>query len=236
MSSIKRIYVFAYKDMYKIGISHNADKRLSQLKCGCPTISKLYESEYLDNGHQIEKMLHEKFAENRIAGEWFSNVDVSIIDEVIKKHGIKADSRKVQKREKESIEKALAFFRGMYKKSHKICNSQLGKNAMDLIDFDNGWKFRESDKPFLISFYKEYADTIDKECGGDGIEDICLIINSLNKNGVIASKELIQESAKNFVDSVGGEIYRYYDSQESEDVLRLIENSILSIKTAENRI
>lgn len=136
-----------------------------------------------------------------------------------------------------SIKRIYVFaYKDMYKKSYEICNSQLEKNVMDLIDFDNGWKFRESDKPFLTLFYKEYADTILKECGGDGIEDICLIMNSLSKNGVLGSKELIQESAKNFVDSVGGEIYHYYDSQESKDVLRLIENSILSIKTAENRI
>ena len=229
MPRMRKIYVFAYKDMYKIGISCNVDKRLSQLKCGCPTISKVYESEYLDNGHQIENMLHKKFAENRIAGEWFSDIDISRIDEVVKKYGIKADFQTEQKRKKESTQKALSLFDEMCKKSYEICNSQLEKNVMDLIDFDNGWKFKESDKSFLTSFYKEYADTILKECEGDGIEDICLIINSLNKNGVLKSKDLIQENAKNFVDSVDGQIYYYYDSKESSNILRLIENSILLI-------
>lgn len=96
------------------------------------------------------------------------------------------------------------------------------------ISFEKGWKFTEDDKEFLISYYKEYLDALNEECGGDFAEDVQEIIDSIEKNGVNGSRDLIQTDARIAAESVNDDIYNYY--QDSIDVLKLIENSILDIQ------
>ena len=55
-----------------------------------------------------------------------------------------------------------------------------------------------------------------------------MIIKSLKEKGVESSKDLIQENAKIAFEAVNGEIYEYYNSENSKDTLYIIENSILS--------
>ncbi len=56
LSYLKRVYVFRYNGMYKIGVSCNIHNRISQLKCGCPTIEAIYESDFLKNPFIVEKI------------------------------------------------------------------------------------------------------------------------------------------------------------------------------------
>ena len=96
------------------------------------------------------------------------------------------------------------------------------------INLEKGWKFTEDDKEFLLSYYKEYLDVLNEECGGDGAEDVQKIIDSIENNGVDRSRELIQADARFAAESVNDDIYNYY--RDSANVLKLIENSILDIQ------
>ena len=94
------------------------------------------------------------------------------------------------------------------------------------IDFDKGWKFTEEDKDFLVKFYSETIEVLKSECDGDFAEEYQVILDSILKNGVQASKELIQSDAKALSESVNDYIYEYYEKDSG--ILKLIENSILS--------
>lgn len=86
MNTNKMIYVFGYLDRYKIGVTENIEKRLAQLSCGCPNIKCLYSSKPISNPFEVEKVLHKLFAKDSLGGEWFSNVDLSIVNETINKY------------------------------------------------------------------------------------------------------------------------------------------------------
>lgn len=103
--------------------------------------------------------------------------------------------------------------------NRKICVNQF-------IDFDKGWKFTEEDRDFLVKFYSETIEVLNNECDGDFVEENQLILNSILQNGVEASKELIQSDARVLSEAVKDYIYEYYEKD--SDVLKLIENSILS--------
>lgn len=93
------------------------------------------------------------------------------------------------------------------------------------IDFEKGWKFTEDDKDFLISYYEDWIQGCVELCDGDFVEEPTEILNSIKENGVEASKDLIQSSARFETECVCDDIYNYY--KDSPDTLKLIENSIL---------
>lgn len=227
LTDIKRVYVFEYRDMFKIGISNNVYNRLAQLKCGCPTITIVYASDYLKNCFYVEQILHEIFADKKIAGEWFSEVDLSLIENIVRSIGILADMeeekknlRKRNEKFSHQIEQALSEFAEKEMKTNKknIC-------VRDRIDFDNGWDFSEQDKDFLLNFFTDSVEVSERYFNGDGAGEALLIIDTIKRSGVSAAKELIQEKALDYFDSVGGEIYEYY--KECKEMIDLIEKSIL---------
>lgn len=95
------------------------------------------------------------------------------------------------------------------------------------IDFDKGWKFTEDDKEFLVTYYKETIKALTEECDGAFVDDYQKILDSISKNGVEKSKELIQEDAIIVASAFGYDIYEKYS--ESPDILKVIENSVLNI-------
>jgi len=56
--------------LIKIGFSSNVPKRLLSLKTGCP--DDLVILKIIPGGQEIERILHKKFADIRVKGEWFS--------------------------------------------------------------------------------------------------------------------------------------------------------------------
>ena len=87
MENFKKIYVFKHEEKYKIGTSQCVEKRLAQVSCGLPFSKIIYESNYLKNPYFVENKLHKLFQKYRIGGEWFSFVDLNLIDETIHKIG-----------------------------------------------------------------------------------------------------------------------------------------------------
>lgn len=91
---MKKVYVAKYKGIYKIGVSGNVERRLKQLQCGCPGIVPVYESTFLDNAFQVEHELHNEFKSYCIGGEWFSDVDFFVVENIIRAKGKKAKTIK----------------------------------------------------------------------------------------------------------------------------------------------
>ena len=87
IEKFKKIYVFKHEEKYKIGTSHCVKRRLEQVSCGFPFSEVIYESNYLKNPYFVENQLHRVFQKYRIGGEWFSFVDLNLIDETIHKIG-----------------------------------------------------------------------------------------------------------------------------------------------------
>lgn len=59
--------------LVKIGFSSNVPKRLLSLKTGCP--DNLVILKIIPGGQERERVLHKKFADIRVKGEWFSPSD-----------------------------------------------------------------------------------------------------------------------------------------------------------------
>lgn len=106
---MKKIYVAEYKGLYKIGVSCDVKKRIKQLSCGCPGIRSIYESSFLDNGFYVESKLHKEFKSYCVGGEWFSNVDFSAIDNIVRTRG---NESKLIKHEEDVTELDFETFAG----------------------------------------------------------------------------------------------------------------------------
>lgn len=173
----KKIYVFQDGCRYKIGITQNIPTRISSLACGCPNIKKIYESEYLTNPFDIEKKLHNEFEKNNIDGEWFSEVDISRIIEIIEEHG-KSISYKEAVRNSNKRNKAIAkrlwdeFKRMRVHKEHDIDTEQTEK-----MRFEN-----EQIEKFIqaingIDCPNNYSDLIYEAVIGKNTEELVSLYN-----------------------------------------------------------
>ena len=100
------------------------------------------------------------------------------------------------------------------------------------IDYDKGWKLTENDKDFLIRYYENWVKAYIEECDGDFVDEPNRTLNSIKEKGVMASKDLIQEDARDTAYAVCDDIYEYYKND--ADTLRLIENSILDTQWETN--
>lgn len=67
------VYFMLVGDTVKIGISRNLNRRIKEFKVA---ISAPIDAVYVESGvHFTEKELHERFAQHRLQGEWFSLSD-----------------------------------------------------------------------------------------------------------------------------------------------------------------
>lgn len=75
-------------NLIKIGVTNNIKRRRDQLECatGCE-LEVVFCTPVSDNAKEIEKNLHEKFADFRQRGEWF-NLEASLAVEAVVKHPI----------------------------------------------------------------------------------------------------------------------------------------------------
>lgn len=122
-----------------------------------------------------------------------------------------------------TVEDMAKFAVGMYDREEKRPH-----DISPYVDYDKGWKFTEDDKVFLIAFYEDWIQGCIENFDGDFIEEPTEILNSLKEKGIVASKDLIQENARELADVVCDDIYQYY--VDSPNILKLIENSILDVQ------
>lgn len=138
----KKLYIFQYEDRFKIGVSNNPAIRIHQLSCGCPGIKSVYESEYLDNPYEIEGKLHKKFGSFSIGGEWFSFVDIRLVNEIIKINGEIVDIKTIKDRNKKTMEKCgkifeetLSYFSQMVKYKDKAEIERISNENIQIEKF-----------------------------------------------------------------------------------------------------
>ena len=72
------VYLLRCGDVYKIGCAQDLTPRISQIKPCLPYPVDLIHSIQSDDMFQLEKELHERFADQRLQGEWFRLSDIAI--------------------------------------------------------------------------------------------------------------------------------------------------------------
>lgn len=63
---------------YKIGVTVNPQKRLSQLQTGCPSKLVIIDTYASDMAYKVEKVFHNRYSHLKKEGEWFN---FSIVEE-----------------------------------------------------------------------------------------------------------------------------------------------------------
>lgn len=106
--------------------------------------------------------------------------------------------------------------------------NQKPRDIEPYINYNKGWKFTENDKDFLIRYYENWVKACIEEFDGDFVEEPNKTLSSIKEKGVMISKDLIQEDARELAYAVCDDIYEYY--RNDTDTLRLIENSILDVQ------
>ena len=67
------------RDLYKIGITNDLEKRLKNIKTGNPYPVKFVFQQERNDASKIERWLHSQFNDNRMEGEWFHSLSVEEI-------------------------------------------------------------------------------------------------------------------------------------------------------------
>ena len=72
------IYLLKANGLHKIGRSKDVDRRMGQIQPKLPYASELVLSAKVADAAAAERMLHERFADRRVRGEWFSLNDIDL--------------------------------------------------------------------------------------------------------------------------------------------------------------
>lgn len=74
------IYIFRYgkQDLYKIGVSKNVDRRLSDVDSASPVPIKEVCRHFFYNVYNMEEMIHDSLIQNLVRREWFKINEISI--------------------------------------------------------------------------------------------------------------------------------------------------------------
>ncbi|NRA92146.1 MAG: GIY-YIG nuclease family protein [Psychroserpens sp.] len=69
------------KNIYKIGVSQNPQRRFRDIENSMPYYVEVVFNEYIDNAYKIEEQVHDKYKNKHIKSEWFklSNEDINQI-------------------------------------------------------------------------------------------------------------------------------------------------------------
>lgn len=80
-----QIYIMECGGYYKIGVSKNVKRRQKELDRRPFKVNIIYESKIVEDCYSVEEMLHNRFSQKRINGEWFNlnNNDIEIIKTIL---------------------------------------------------------------------------------------------------------------------------------------------------------
>ena len=72
------LYLIRCKEFLKIGIANDVGSRIASLQTGNPYKLELLDAYQFDNPMPVEQSLHQRFAQLRTNGEWFTLADADI--------------------------------------------------------------------------------------------------------------------------------------------------------------
>lgn len=76
IDDIKTAWVYALrtadKRFVKVGVADNPDKRVSEIRVGCPLEVFLYAVRRVDDPFSFERRLHQELESEHVRGEWFA--------------------------------------------------------------------------------------------------------------------------------------------------------------------
>ena len=95
------VYVISNdRNQVKVGITSNLKRRVSAIRCGCPSAVVSFSSERIDNCRAVESKCHSNLEDFASAGEWFNcSVDTAInsVKSAISDIGVAHDADKYEK-------------------------------------------------------------------------------------------------------------------------------------------
>ena len=79
----------------KIGKTEDVKKRLSQIDGASPCKVDLYHCQFVKNSKEVESILHKRFRDKRVKGEWFNldNEEIKIAQKLIDEYEWKKQKR-----------------------------------------------------------------------------------------------------------------------------------------------
>lgn len=73
------LYLVKSGSFYKIGYAFDLDSRLTSLQSGNPLVLTVEYARKVKNAQQTEKLLHTRFSNKRVRGEWFFLTDDDVV-------------------------------------------------------------------------------------------------------------------------------------------------------------
>lgn len=84
----KHVYLIKSGDYHKIGIAKNVKSRMDSLNAANPLSLELVASSKCKQARQVERYLHDKYAEQRVKLEWFKLNDEQITEVITYMSGV----------------------------------------------------------------------------------------------------------------------------------------------------
>lgn len=107
------IGIVGRKNLFKIGVSKNCEKRIKQLQTGNPDKLYIYRIEATDQPYILESMLHRKYKSNHYneggGTEWF-NINKKTIDSIAIERTKRGDYVVTEVRKKGFVSRIREFF------------------------------------------------------------------------------------------------------------------------------
>ena len=76
------VYIVKCRYFYKIGISQNAERRISGMKTDNPFPITTVKVKFVESYKDMEKHLHNRYIERNVTGEWFFLSDSELDDAI----------------------------------------------------------------------------------------------------------------------------------------------------------
>ncbi len=157
-SGKKKVYLFRAAQFYKIGVSIDPMKRLTQIQTGCPI--KCEYVGYIPSTHprQTEKEIHEDLAEFRTFGEWFDLGD-GLIRYLIENWNLKSHGNPFNIETEDSIKATESPVLKDVRKANSLVN-ELDILYQELYDY----QFSDHGKASIRRLIVKYSPGLVEEC------------------------------------------------------------------------
>ena len=157
-SSKKKVYLFRAAQFYKIGVSIDPMKRLTQIQTGCPIKCEYVGYIPSTQPRQTEKEIHEDLAEFRTFGEWFDLGD-GLIRYLIENWNLKSYGNPFNVETEDSIKATDSPVLKDVRRANSLVN-ELDILYQELYDYH----FTDHGKASMRRLIVKYSPEVVEEC------------------------------------------------------------------------